>query len=237
MKKRITIDVGDKKRAVLSIWENPNNHDLNIHIAADGATYKASTLKELIATREEQAFERSDKYITIHNGTESKENNMIKRTINYESGREETAVQVTGAIKTDNLFTPVLFRVCGDLTRDRYLIPSETGDDKLYSLGSYQPDKDQLRFMVVVSNKERPFTPNDEHPSNNIELSFTNFSVTILWSYFNQPSHPQAIDFFLTTTIKSGPVAGFDWWQIYNMYTDLYIASANEYFEVHSGPV
>jgi hypothetical protein len=88
--------------------------------------------------------------------------------------------------------------------------------------------------MVVISNKDKPFTPDREHPSNDILLEFSDFSVTFIWSYLNQASHPHAIDFFLSTTKEDGPIAGFDWWQIYNFYTDLYMASANEYFEVYN---
>lgn len=236
MKKRITIEVDGLNRTVLSIWENPNNKDLNIHIAGGGRTYNADTLKELVTGTDEDNYIPADKYISVHNSPTSIENNMLKRTINYANGAQETSAQVTGAIKTDNLYTPALFRICGDLSRDRYLIPDPC-DDEIISLGAYTPEKGQLRFMAVVSDKDKPFTPDNEHPSNDIILDFSNFSVTIIWSYLNQASHPHAIDFFLSTTREGGPIAGFDWWQIYNLYTDLYMASANEYFEVYGETV
>ncbi|MBW2596001.1 MAG: hypothetical protein JRC93_08505 [Deltaproteobacteria bacterium] len=232
MKKRITINVDEVNRNVVSIWENPNNKDLNIHIAGGGGTFNANSLKELVAGTEEENYLPSDKHISIHNSPQSPENSMLKRTVKYANGKQDTSVQITGAIKTDNLYTPALFRICGDLCRDRYLLPELCGDE-IISLGAYTPSRDQLRFMVVVSDKDKPFTPDNEHPSNDIMLAFSNFSVTIIWSYFNQPSHPHAIDFFLSTTRESGPVTGFDWWQIYNLYTDLYMACANEYFEVY----
>lgn len=233
MKKRFTIEVDGLQRTVLSIWENSNNLDLNIHITGGGATYTADSLKELVAGTEEGNYIRSEKHITIHNSQKSKNNNVIKRTIEYSGQKPDTAVQVTGAIKTHNLYTPALFRVCGDLSRDRYKLP-ENSDDEIISLGSYTPSKDQLRFMVVVSDLDKPFEPDIEHPSNDIVVTFQNFSITLIWSYLNQPSHQHAIDFFLSTTQENGPLAGFDWWQIYNLYTDLYMASASKYFEVYA---
>jgi len=233
-KKRITINVNGASRTVLTIIENPNNYDLNFHITGGGATYKAKTLQELVSPIKPECFNKSDKYITVHNGTDSKKNNMIKRTINYLYKPKETSVQVTGAIKTDNLFTPALFRICGDLRQKRYLSSINKANEEEISLGEYDPEKNQLRFMVVISDKNKPFMPNEEHPSNNLTLTYSCFSITLIWSYLNQPSHPQAIDFFLSTTNETGPIAGFDWWQIYNMYTDFHMASANEYFKVYS---
>ena len=232
MKKRFTIDINGSKRTVLSIWENPNNHDLNIHITGGGASYSSNSLKELVKGTEEENYIPTEKHITVHNSPKSRENNVIKRTIEYTDKKPDTSVQVTGAIKTDNLYTPALFRVCGDLSRDRYEAPVDCNDE-IISLGSYTPSNDQLRFMVVVSDIEQPFKPDIEHPSNDILIHFQQLSVTLIWSYLNQPSHPHAIDFFLSTTRESGPVAGFEWWQIYNLYTDLYMASANEYFDVY----
>ncbi len=232
MKKRFIINVDGSPRTVLSIWGNPNNHDLNIHITGGGATYSSDSLKELVIGTEEENYIRSEKHITVHNSPKSQENNVIKRTIEYTEKEPDTSVQVTGAIKTDNLYTPALFRVCGDLSRDRYEIPEDCNDE-IISLGSYTPNKAQLRFMVVVSDIAKPFKPDIEHPSNDTLIQFQNFSVTLIWSYMNQPSHPHAIDFFLSTTRESGSIAGFEWWQIYNIYTDLYMASANEYFDVY----
>jgi hypothetical protein len=233
MKTRVTINVDGSPRTVFSIKENSNNNDLNIHITSGGKTFNSESVTDLVQTRPEEEYIPADKYITVHNGTESLENNMIKRTINYGDGTQSTAVQLTGAIKSDNLFTPALFRICGDLSRDRYKPDTQPTDDEEISLGVYSPSTDQLRFMIVVSDKDKPFTPANEHPSNDLLLEFTNFSVTVIWSYLNQPSHPHAIDLFLTTTRETGPVAGLDWWQIYNAYTDLNMSVANEYFSVY----
>lgn len=232
MKKRITINVDGSPRTVLSILENPNSLDLNIHITGGGATYTADSLRDLVVGTKEEDYVRSEKHITVHNSPQSLNNNVIKRTVTYFDQRLDTSVQVTGAIKADNLYTPAIFRVCGDLSRDRYALPEGCGDEFI-SLGAYDPSGDQLRFMVVVSGLDKPFEADIEHPSNHIAINFQSFTITLIWSYLNQPSHPQAIDFFLCTTREGGPIAGFEWWQIYNLYTDLHMANASEYFEVY----
>jgi hypothetical protein len=232
MKKRIVIEIYGEQRTVFGIWENPNNLDLNIHVTSGGSTFNANTLKELVAGTSESNYKPSEKHITIHNSPKSNENNVIKRTIIYTDSSEDTAVQVTSAIKCDNLYIPVLFRVCGDLSRGRYKLPVPCEDD-LIPIGKYDPKTDQLRFMVVVSKNDRHFQADIEHPTNNLRIQFDKFSVTVLWSYLNKPSHPHAIDFFLNTYKEQGPIRGFDWWEIYNFYTDLYMAHANEYFDLY----
>ncbi|MFA0405213.1 hypothetical protein [Vibrio sp. 10N.222.52.C12] len=236
MKTRITIDVEGCKKTVVSITENQNNFDLNIHIASNGRIYRSEDLRDLVSTRPEEEYVAADKYISVHNSNKSSENNMIKRTTNYKDGTKETQAHITGAIKTSNTYGPALFRVCGDLSNERYTADIDEADSVL-SLGSYTPDNDQLRFMLVVSDKDKPFTPHDEHPSNNRTIQFENFSVTIIWSYLNSPSHPHAIDFFLTTTVESGPSRGWEWSDIYNLYTELNMGIAKEYFEVYESSI
>lgn len=236
MKKRIVIKVNGKNRTVCSIVENSNNNDLNIHITSGGKYYKGESFDDLVAGGKECDYVESSKYITIHNSHQSPNNNVIKRTIKFNDSEksDQSLVQVSGAIKsgTDKKYTPALFRVCGNLSRDRYLVADDYGDE-LITLGEYEPSTDQLRFMLVVSAADKPFTPHVEHPSNNLRIDFSNFIITILWSYFNQASHPHAIDFFMNTSREIGPHEGFDWREIYNQYTDLNMAHANKYFEVY----
>ncbi|PTP78631.1 hypothetical protein [Vibrio splendidus] len=232
MKTRITIDVEDRKKTVVSITENQNNFDLNIHVTSNGRIYRSENLRDLVSTRPEEEYVTADKYISVHNGTVSSANSMIKRTTNYKDGKNDTQVHVTGAIKTSNTYVPALFRVCGDLSNERYTADIDETDN-VVSLGSYTPKNNQLRFMLVVSDKDKPFTPDEEHPSNNHTIQFEKFSVTIIWSYLNYPSHPHAIDFFLTTTVETGPSEGWEWGDIYNLYTDLNMDVAKEYFEVY----
>jgi hypothetical protein len=114
---------------------------------------------------------------------------------------------MTNGIKQDNLFVPVLFRVAGDLSRERYRLPVKCAD-RLESLGAFEPSQAQLRFMTVCSRRGTPFPADGEHPSNVKGVNFEHFTLTVLWSCLNKPSHPQAVDFFLSTMAETGPTRG-----------------------------
>lgn len=174
------------------------------------------------------AFEECAKHISVHTSSQSLEVNVIKRTQRF-ADRVKDICQVTTGIKRDNLFVPVLFRVCGDQSRARYALPSLCADN-LVSLGQYNPEDGQLRFMAVCSRRGTLFPKDEEHPSNLTHIEFSSFTLTVIWSYLNRPSHPQAIDFFIGTNRENGPMRGLEWFEIYNLYTDLYMTHAQEYF-------
>lgn len=228
MKTRFVIDVGDSPRTVFAVHETRGG-DLNIHITSGGRNYSAPTFGELVAVSDESKFEECEKHISVHASKKSNAVNVIKRTQPFPNRTEDLCLVTTG-IKQDNLFVPVLFRVCGDLSRDRYQLPAKH-TDRLEPLGAYEPSQDQLRFMAVCSRRGTSFPKDEEHPSNLKELNFENFTLTVIWSYLNKPSHPQAIDFFLTTKAETGPIRGFEWFEIYNLYTDMYMTHALEYFQ------
>jgi hypothetical protein len=225
-KTRFVINVGDTPRTVFSVYETRTG-DLNLHITSGGRVYSAPTLGELIAVCDESGFEECEKHISVHVSGRSPDVNVIKRTQNFPD-REETLCQVTTGIKQDNLFVPVLFRICGDLSRERYQLPEDC-PDTLESLGCYDPREGQLRFMAVCSRRGTAFPKDEEHPSNLRHVDFRNFTLTVIWSYLNKPSHQQAIDFFLSTKKETGVIRGFHWFEIYNLYTDLYMNHAQEY--------
>lgn len=60
MKTRFTVNVDGLLRTVLSVWENPNSFDLNIHITGGGKSRKATTLEELVAEAEESDYSASE---------------------------------------------------------------------------------------------------------------------------------------------------------------------------------
>ena len=230
MKTRFVIDVGNSPRTVFSVHETRGG-DLNIHITSGGRAYSAATLGELVAVCDDSKAEDCEKHISVHASKKSATVNVIKRTQTFPN-RAESLCQVTTGIKQDDLFVPVLFRISGDLSRDRYQLPVRCVD-RLESLGAYEPSQGQLRFMVVCSRRGTSFPQDEEHPSNMKEVNFDNFTLTVLWSYLNRSSHPQAIDFFLSTNKEAGPVRGLQWFEIYNVYTDLYMAHAQEYFRIY----
>ena len=206
--------------------------DLNIHITSGGRDYSAPSFGELVAVCDDSKFEECEKHISIHASRKSPDVNVIKRTQTFPN-RTESLCQVTTGIKQDNLFVPVLFRVCGDLSRDRYQLPKTCGD-LLEPLGTYEPSQGQLRLMALCSRRGTKFPKDEEHPSNMKEVNFDNFTLTIIWSYLNKPSHPHAIDFFISTRVETGPIRGLQWFEIYNLYTDLNMTHAEEYFKIFS---
>ena len=230
MDARFVIEVNESPRTVFRVSEQRSG-DLNFHITSGGRDYSGNTLNDLVAISDESEFENCEKHISVHTSPKSLSVNVIKRTQVFVD-RVEDSCQVTTGIKQDNLFVPVLFRVCGDLSRERYALP-EPCQDQLVSLGRYDPSQGQLRFMAVCSRRGTLFPKDEEHPSNLLELQFSNFTLTVIWSYLNKPSHPHAIDFFLGTKRESGPIKGLDWFEIYNLYTDLYMVHAEEYFRVY----
>ncbi len=230
MKTRFVISVLGEFRTVFSVHETRGG-DLNIHITSGGRDYSAPTFGELMAVCDESEFEVCNKHISVHASKNSPEVNVIKRTQNYPE-RTESLCQFTTGIKRDNLFVPVLFRVAGDLTRERYRLPTKCAD-RLEPLGAYGPSQGQLRFMVVCSRLGTLFPKDDEHPSNIKAVNFGNFTLSVIWSFLNKPSHPQAIDFFLSTKAESGPTRGLHWFEIYNLYSDLNMVHAQEYLKIY----
>lgn len=230
-KTRFTIDVNGQPKTVFSIVEKKDG-DLNLHITSGGKSYKTENLSQLVVIPDGVTFEPCSMHISIHPSSRSDETNTIKWTQTY-SAREENIHQLTTGMKKDNLFVPALFRVCGDLTADRYSVKEKTNESRI-SLGAYDPSKDQLRFMVVCGRADKSFQKIDDHPSNLIQHVFPNFTLTLIWSYLNLPSHPQAIDFFLGAKNEGAiPIGGFDEAGIYNMYTSLYMTHAEEYLRAY----
>lgn len=234
---RFVIKVDGVQRTVLGVRQvrNADNNelfDLNIHTTSGGKSFKAKTIDELVATIDESEFQECEQHISIHCNTKSDATNTIKKTLRFGDKNKESHVQITTGIKKDKLFCPALFMVCGDLSRERYLTP-EGCDDEIIDIGEFQPGKDQLRLMVVISQKGKEFTFHDEHPSNLRSIGLNNFNLTLIWSFLNQPSHPQSISFFIGTTREQGCMRGLDWWEIYNLYTDINMTHAEAYFRAH----
>lgn len=229
-KTRYVIDYQGSIRTLFSVVET-NDGSLNIHVPSKGMAYSAPTLSELIAVSDQTLFENCSKHISIHPSPDSSTLTTIKRTIEYRDRPQEnteTGHHYSTGIKQDNQFIPVLFRVCGDLSLPRYLTtPSKA--DTIINLGQYDPSKSQLKLMAVCSNKNRSFPKDPEQPRNFREDKFTHFTLTLLWSFLGQPSHPHAIDFFLQTLNKETPMRGLVWQEIYNLYNDLDLKHALNY--------
>ena len=85
--------------------------------------------------------------------------------------------------------------------------------------------------MVVCSSSTKSFPQEPEQPRNQREDKFSYFTLTLLWSYLGQPSHPQAIDLFLQTKNQDTPMRGLMWQEIYNLYNDLDLNHALRYLQ------
>jgi len=220
---------------LFSVREVPNSEDreqldLNIHFSSNGRSFFGKTLDELLNNWDKENYTATDTHISVHANPRSPSTNTIKRTIKKKDDDSEpkTNVLLTQGIKKDNLFVPFLFRVCGDLQTERFEI-DDNEDDKLIKICDYNPNTDQLRFMLIVSKRDKKFPKEDEHPSNIAYYEFRDYVLTIIYSFFNLPSHPQFINFLLYSMKEHGVQKGLDWWQAYNLYTELNMIHINNY--------
>ena len=216
---RFTIDVQGRPRTVFQITENWNG-DLTLSTTSGGKHLNFTIFGKYDSEKFESEFQNGDMNISVHRSKESKLYNGITCKI-QDHGRQITkSVHLTSALKIHDNFAVLFFKVAGDLTRPRYEVPA--GDRFIHvSLGEYAPHKDQLRFMVVLSNAGTEFPQDIEHVTNTAFFELRQFRITVLWSYLNHPSVPQANDAFVYTTRATGPAAGMEWWQVYNFYSDL----------------
>lgn len=214
---------------VFSIVEQ-NNGDVNIHTTSAGRSFVSDTIYDLVAASED-VFEECEKHISIHCNPNSNTTNTIKQTI-VTCNSTKTNVQVSTGIKADKKFIPIVFRVCGNQLRDRYLY-TQKQQENLVSLGEYNPLRDQLRLFMFISENNQIFPQDVEHPSNYKFIELNNFRIHLLWSYFNKPSHEHAIDFFIQTQKENGPIRGLEWFEIYNLYTNINKTYIDEYFKIY----
>lgn len=233
-KTRVTVDVDSVPRTVLAIRENRNSSDLTLHVTGQGQSFFAPTFSELLRATRPEPYMPAEKHISIHSNPRSDETNTIKRTVKGDTLGKHTQVHLTRGIKEQDRFVPVWFRVCSDLTADRFCVPADTRDHCV-SLGQLTPRNDRLQFMVVVSRAGTVFHTHEEHPSQVVSLQYRRYQITLIYSWFNQPAHPQAIDLFFTTNIQDGPSDGLEAWQVYNLYTELYGRQAEEYWQQWPG--
>lgn len=170
-----------------------------------------------------------ESHISVHCNP-GKESVTIKRTIAMQDGENKTFVQVTPGIKRDKAFVPIIFRFCGNMSNESLNL--KTYQNAMSLETSYNPSTDQLRYMLVLSDSNVEFPFDIEHPSNMKSCKFTNFNLTILYSYFNFPSQKQTINFTPYTKKENyNYTRGLEGWEVYNLYTYLYMQYADAYFE------
>ena len=91
---------------------------------------------------------------------------------------------------------------------------------------------DQLRFMMIISQPDIVFVQDDEHPTNVFTQKFENFRLTVLFSYLNVRSYRHSINITPYTRKEDCElISGLEWWQVYNLYTDINLFCARHHFE------
>lgn len=235
MRTRFVIDVDGRTRSLFSVREVRNRHDpsmtdLNIHFSGGARSKFGQQLADLIQPGNEGEYRAAETHFSVHANPNSEVTNTITRRLTLREGgpeKEVGSVLVTTGIKS-GLFVPIVFRICGDLRSPRYDI---RGDDQdLIPLGALDPNRDQIRFMICIARAGQHFHFDDEHPSNLVTRNFTHYEIAVIWSYFNFPALPHAINLVPFTTVDLGAADGLEWWQVYNTYTDFNMAYANTYF-------
>ncbi len=84
--------------------------------------------------------------------------------------------------------------------------------------------------MIIISDKDIHFNYDNEYPSNMLEYTFNNFNLTIIFSYLNSPSLRQTVNMFFHTTKEDYDILrGYEWWEIYNLYTYINMSYSMEY--------
>lgn len=220
-----TKNVNDKSFYDLNITFKGHKKTLLMENAADG-------LERLMDTTNYDDYVDMDKssHISVHCNP-GKETTTIKRTYQLLNGEQKTIVQVTPGVKRDKLFVPVVFRVCGDMKDEAFNLKNQGNCVKLDV--PYTTNNNQLRYMLVVSDKDILFHYDMEHPSNLQRYRFKNFNLTIIYSFIQVPSHKQAITFTLQTNKEEYEnLRGIDWWEVYNTYTQFNSLYIDTYFSI-----
>lgn len=143
---------------------------------------------------------------TVHL-SDSPELNAIKfHHTNVRTGTQ-TLMHLTTALKVHDAFAPLCF--VGQAHPDAIAANAVINkpDDRTIKMGSYDPDNEQLRFMVVVSNTARGFRrfPSAQGP-NCCDSVFRRFRVTLLWWTWPYPSTEDGFHLNFTTSPETGPM-------------------------------
>ncbi|MCZ3380400.1 hypothetical protein [Rhizobium sp. AG207R] len=234
MKVRFAVGANGQSKQLFSIRQVKNSGDksvtdLNLHFRGGGRSRFATTFDELVKPADPSKYVSAEQHLSIHANPGRDTNTITRRLVLEEGNAEAGKVLVTTGIKA-GLFVPILFKVCGDLSGDRHELPKTT--DKVLSFGDFNPERDQLRFMVILSAGGNRFPTDEEHPTNSMSVSFQDYEVTVLWSYFNFAAPPHALNVAPFSTEETGVVPGYQWQEVYNLYTDLNMAYAEAYFRL-----
>lgn len=150
-------------------------------------------------------------------------------TLNQINFPADDVPQFTQSLKIENRFTPVVVRVVGDLIDSKH--DFRKFKFETHELPPIDTNKDTLVLGVVIGPRGKEFEWRDEHPSNLLKVTFSDFDVWLIWSIFNLPALKHSIDFKLTGGSLGEPISGFEDFEIYNFYTLSKSLYTDAYFE------
>ena len=189
--KAFIITVSDKPRLLFRIKESKSNRDLTIIVrhapyaelpAADGSRPKIV-----------------EQHLSIHNSYNSlTQINMITFRTLLEGERKPIEINnhFTAAMKQHSNYAPVFTQRCSNLSGEYFV--HKYGDAEAISLGQYDPNRFQLLYMILVS---KPDTEEfyEERRTNRKHVYFSNFRVSLIWSFLSLHSDASAMSLLLGT--------------------------------------
>ncbi len=123
--------------------------------------------------------------------------NSIVHTLDLSNGETIRTSHYTKALKQNDLFASLYIKRCPDLNKPKY--ETDLNKIEIINLGSYDPLKCFLYYMIVIGNKGHDFNNYCESDINSKTVQYKNFSLTVLWSFAIMPSnHTSAISHLLT---------------------------------------
>lgn len=237
---RFCVKIDNVDKELFRIKEVKRNTELNMTfnggIKSCIVGRDVDEFKELFDSQKVKKGNLIDKssHITVHANKNNDKNNTIKRTIAYENDelKDITMVQVTPGMKRDNKFVPIIFRISGDLRKEQFDLKKKSNDIIEYLYDNFNQSSNQLEYMIVVSKSDTDFHFDEEHPSKVLSHKFENFNITIIYSVLNVEPLEQTISItFKTKAEDYDYLRGYEWFEIYNLYTDLKMIHYNEYFK------
>ncbi len=172
---RFSIQVPGGIRTLFTVVEKPNGE---LIIPLKGAQRFGADW----ATAENVLEQR----YSIHPSPRSKDFNVIKLTLNLESGRSVTTVALTDAAKLKNGFSIVFVRRCQRLIDSEPEQPNPK--EKTFSLARFDPALFNFIHALFVGHPETNFTVTDPNVVIN-SFSFRRFKLVIMASLYQLPSH------------------------------------------------
>jgi hypothetical protein len=195
---RLTIKTQGKPRAIASLFERHNGPckgDLIINMRP-GQQNRSGLLSTLSSPEQDKAFILEQRY-SIYQSPNSAENiNVITYIQRLSVGDPISERHHTFAIKSGERFAPVYIRRFGPLGGRRFEINGTAGRN--ISLGRVNTDAFSLVMGIFVSDRRLRLTGNEDD-YNMMDIEFTSFRVSVLWSFIPLRAYPSSMSYLWRT--------------------------------------